>query len=182
MLLSALRVTRIGFRTAWLFGVLALITLTAMPALLHVAGLDTYTVRGGSMSPSIPIGSIVVVEHVPADAVRASDVITFTAPNATVVTHRVLGRTADSAPTFITQGDANSAPDPDFVASASVIGRVVWSVPFLGAALVALSSTAGIVVAGALLVSLMVGGWFIDELGTLVVAGRARRAATELAG
>ena len=84
---------------------------------------------------------MVVVQHVSAGSVSAGDVITFRAPNDTVVTHRVLGRTAGDAPTFITQGDANPTPDPDMVPSAAVIGRVVFSVPCAGAALVALSTT-----------------------------------------
>jgi signal peptidase I len=182
MLLSALRVTRIGFRAAWLAGVLALVALTLLPAALRATGFDTYTVRGGSMSPGIPLGSFVVVQRVSADSVNAGDVITFKAPNNTVVTHRVLGRTADAQPTFITQGDANPSPDPDMVSSAAVIGRVVFSVPVAGAAIVALSTLGGIVVAASLLVMLMLAGWFIDEWRAMVAGPSNRRAATELAG
>ncbi len=181
MLLSALRLTRIGFRAAWLAGVLALIALTLLPALLRVTGFETYTVRGGSMSPAISLGSLVVVQHVPAESVAAGDVVTFKAPNNTVVTHRVLGRTAGNDPTFITQGDANPSPDPDMLSSTSVIGRVVLSVPVVGAATVAISSTSGMLVVGALLVSLMVAGWFVDELRAIVVAATTRRAAAKLA-
>lgn len=179
MLISALGLTRIGFRVVWLAGVVALISLTALPAVLHFAGLDTYTVRGGSMSPSIPVGSVVVVQHVPAATLTAGDVITFTASNNTVVTHRVLGRSAGDDPTFITQGDANAHPDPDFISGASVIGRVVFSVPVAGSALVTLSTTVGMIVMGALLLTLTLGGWFLDELRTALVAATSRRAEAE---
>ena len=180
MLLSAVRLTRIGFRVAWLAGVVALISLTALPAVLHIVGLDTYTVRGGSMSPAIPIGSIVLVQRVPAAVLNAGDVITFTAPNDTVVTHRVLGRSAGDEPTFITQGDANAHPGsgpgaairPSSAASCCLC-------PVAGSALVALSTTIGMVVMGALLVTLMLAGWFLDELRTALVAATSRRAEAE---
>ena len=176
MLLSVLRFTRIGFRAMWLAGVVALISLTVLPAVLHLVGVNTYTVRGGSMSPTIPIGSVVLVEPVSAGAVNAGDVITFTAPNDTVVTHRVLGRSAGEDPSFITQGDANATPDPDLVPGAAVIGRVVFAVPVAGSALVTLSTTIGMVVMGALLLTLTLGGWFLDELRTALVAATSRMA------
>ncbi len=182
MLLAALRLTRIGFRTLWICGVLALFALTILPALLRTAGFETYTVRGGSMSPTIPLGAMVLVQREPGSAVNAGDVITFEAPNSTIVTHRVVGRTAGDAPTFITQGDANPNPDPDMVPSTSVVGRVIFSVPAAGAALVAVSTLAGAIVVAALLVTLMVGGWFIDGLRDVVTARMAPRSATELAG
>ena len=182
MLLPALRLTRIGFRVLWICGVLALFSLTILPSLLRGAGFETYTVRGGSMSPTIPLGAMVVVQREPASAVNAGDVITFAAPNNTIVTHRVVGRTAGDDPTFITQGDANPNPDPDMVPSANVVGRVVFTVPAAGAALVALSTITGAIVVAALLVALMVGGWFIDGLRDLVAARMMPKTTAEPVG
>ena len=179
MLLSGLRVTRIGFRLAWLVGVAVLVALAAGPAVLRVAGVDSYTVRGGSMAPSVPLGALVLVQHVPASDIVAGDVISFRAANDTVVTHRVLGRSAGTEPTFITKGDANATPDPDMTPASAVIGRVAVSIPFAGLALVQLATGPGILIAAALLVSLMVAGWFIDELRTTLAAAATRRAATE---
>lgn len=182
MLLSALGLTRIGLRLAWLIGVVVLIALAAGPAVLRFAGIDTYTVRGGSMSPSVPLGAVVLVQHVRPSDIAAGNVITFLAPNDTVVTHRVLGRSAGDDPTFITKGDANPTQDPDMVPGAAVLGRMVVSIPFAGSAVSALASPPGIVIVVALLVSLLVGGWFIDELRSTVVAAAARGAAAEPAG
>ena len=179
MLLSALRMVRIGFRLTWLIGVIVLIALAAGPAALRLAGIDSYTVRGGSMSPSVPLGALVLVEQVPASDIVAGDVITFRAPNNTVVTHRVLGRSAGTDPMFITKGDANPTPDPDMTPASAVIGRVALSIPFAGSALVQLATGAGMLIAAALLVSLMVAGWFIDELRTTLAAAATRRATTE---
>jgi len=182
MLLSALRLTRIGFRVLWIGGVLALFSLTILPSLLRGAGFETYTVRGGSMSHAIPLGAMVVVQREPAAAINAGDVITFATANNTVVTHRVVGRTAGDNPTFITQGDANPNPDPDMVPSANVIGRVVFSVPAAGAALITLSTIAGAIVVAALLVALMAGGWFMDGLSDLVAARVTPKATAEPVG
>ena len=179
MLLSALRLTRIGFRLAWLVGVAALVVLAAGPAVLRIAGVDSYTVRGGSMAPAVPLGALVLVQHVPASDIVAGDVISFRAPNGTVVTHRVLGRSAGTEPTFITKGDANATPDPDMTPASAVIGRMAVSIPFAGLALVQLATASGILIAAALLVSLMVAGWFTDELRTTLAASATRGATTE---
>ena len=182
MLLSALRLTRLGLRFAWVTGLVVLIGLTAMPAVLHAAGYDTFTVRGGSMEPQI---STRVGDRRPAhrSCSRSPPATSSrsTAPNDTVVTHRVLGRSAGSEPTLITQGDANQTPDPGMVPAAAVIGRVVFSVPEAGALLAGLTTTSGMVMAGALLLSLMIAGWFVDELRTILSAANSQRAATKLA-
>ncbi len=180
MLLSALRLTRICLRATWLAGVMALIVLSAGPSVLRFAGFETYTVRGGSMAPAIPIGSIVVVERVAPSSISAGDVVTFRAANEVVVTHRVLGRSAGPEPTFITRGDSNPGPDPDLISSTALIGRVAIAVPVIGSALVSLSSTTGMVVVVLLLGSILLAGWFIDELRT-AMAANSRRSATELA-
>jgi signal peptidase len=182
MLLPALRLTRISFHAMWLAALLAVVALTTGPMILRAIGWQTFVVRGGSMSPAVPLGSMIFVQPISGGQVSAGDVITFTAPNRAIVTHRVLGRTAGSDPTFITQGDANAAPDPNLVPASAVIGRVTFAVPFAGAAMVTLSSAAGMIVAIGLLVSLLVTGWFIDELRRIVSNRSAQGAAAELSG
>jgi len=182
MLVAALRGIRIGLRLAWLAGIAVVVTLAAGPAALRIVGIDTYSVRGGSMSPTVPLGAVVLVQHVSPSAIAAGDVITFRAANDTVVTHRVLGRSDGDDPTFITKGDANDTQDPEMVPGAAVIGRLVLTIPLVGWALADLGTSTGVLVVAAGLACLMVAGWFIDELrATVAVAGRDGPA-TELAG
>lgn len=98
------------------------------------------TVLSGSMEPTIPTGSQVVVQPVetPEEAAQLTtgDVITFMPrpDDPTLVTHRVVGVAlrADGAPGFTTQGDNNSAPDEESVTAVQLRGVVKYHVPYAG--------------------------------------------------
>ena len=69
----------------------------------------------GSMAPTIPAGSVALVQEVPASDIAVDDVVTVDRPGKLPVTHRVteiLAVDGDSA-TFIMQGDANTDPDSE---------------------------------------------------------------------
>ena len=47
--------------------------------------------------------------------------------------HRVIEiREIEGATSFITQGDANNAPDPEPVMSGNMIGKLVFKIPKIG--------------------------------------------------
>jgi signal peptidase len=100
------------------------------------AGYQLYIVEGGSMSPAFEAGSIVLVQPLEAVAVQAGDIITYRDPDPeraeTIVTHRVIAIKPTDPVSFITRGDANDADDPLPVPSGNLIGRVGYSVPYLG--------------------------------------------------
>lgn len=99
--------------------VLGLLAVSVGPRFLPYQAL---VVRSGSMSPTIPTGSVVFYHQVPAAKVKVGDVIVFRKPGATdeKVTHRVykIG-TGGTGRYFITKGDANGAPDS-------------WQIPAVG--------------------------------------------------
>lgn len=100
-----------------------------------VVGGSTLTVLSGSMEPTLPVGSVVVVRPRPPAEIAVGDVITFLArdpaSDATrVVTHRVVE--VLPGPEFRTRGDANPDPDPGLVAAADVRGVRWYSVPWVG--------------------------------------------------
>ncbi|QNE46561.1 signal peptidase I [Glaciihabitans sp. INWT7] len=85
-----------------------------------------YVVHTGSMSPTIPSRSAVIVrEH----QYRVGQPIAFLA-DGTVITHRLMSINADG--TITTKGDANETPDPWQVRTGAIIGGVVASPPELG--------------------------------------------------
>ena len=126
---------RAGSALLWLVllvAVLLLVTLVAVPRLI---GATPYTVVSGSMAPTFPTGSVVVVRPIVLDAVQQGDVITFQlAPGRPqVVTHRVVGiDVVDGAVRLQTQGDANRVPDPATVREEQLRGRVAYHVPWVG--------------------------------------------------
>ena len=89
--------------------------------------------RTGSMSPTIPAGSVAVVREIPATEMEVGDVVTVDRGEGLLpVTHRVTAIDAvDSITgevTFEMRGDANAAPDPEPY-TATDVRRVMFSVP-----------------------------------------------------
>jgi signal peptidase I len=100
-----------------------------------VAGATPLTVLTGSMVPTLPVGSTVIVRPRPVSEIHAGDIITFTdreeGTTATrVVTHRVVE--VLPGPAFRTKGDANNAADVRPVAAADVHGVLWYDVPLVG--------------------------------------------------
>ena len=104
--------------------VLGLLIVSVGPKFLPYQAL---VVRSGSMSPTIPTGSIVFYHKEPADQVKVGQIIVFAEPNNpnVKVTHRVYRvETGPSGRFFLTKGDANGSPDD-------------WQVPAVGTGWVA---------------------------------------------
>jgi signal peptidase len=120
---------------------LGLLAISIGPRFLPYQAL---VVRSGSMSPTIPTGSVVFYRKVTASKVKVGDVIVFDKPGQQneKVTHRVFK--ISNGPTgryFTTKGDANGAPD-DWRVPAVGTGWVAnFHVPTLGYVLADLQST-----------------------------------------
>lgn len=96
-------------------------------------GWQIDTVTSGSMSPAVKVGSVVVTRPIDTRTIELGDIITYYSPqNVQLTTHRVVGIEEDSPPYFLTKGDANEEPDPYMVSSASIKGKVAFSMPLLG--------------------------------------------------
>ncbi|MDD4497633.1 MAG: signal peptidase I [Methanosarcinaceae archaeon] len=96
-------------------------------------GWQVNTILSGSMEPELPAGGLVVIRPVAANAVEVGDIITFPSPSGGVlITHRVVAVEKGSKLLFHTKGDANEGPDPYTVSAEQVIGKVCFSLPYLG--------------------------------------------------
>ena len=130
-------VSSIVRRTLFVFVLLALF----VPALLLVCGVlpyKVYVIHTGSMSPTIPSKSAVIVRE---GSYRLGQVITYQTPHGPV-THRLVERQADGA--LGTKGDANRTADPSSIRPSDVIGGVVAAPRMLGFWLVYLKNPAGL--------------------------------------
>jgi len=101
-------------------------------------GTGFFTVLTGSMTPAISPGSVIFVIETPAENIKINDILTFYDTNKAnksddiITTHRVTGiERKDSEHFYITRGDANNIDDLP-VSYKNVIGRVIFSLPFLG--------------------------------------------------
>lgn len=92
-------------------------------------------VTTGSMSPGMPVGSLVISERVPASRIHKGDVITFPHPEKPGVqeTHRVhLIMLTERGEVIITKGDANATPDAWRLPKTGTMWRRVASAKRLG--------------------------------------------------
>jgi signal peptidase len=101
----------------------------------QLAGYQMYIVLGGSISPTFEMGSLALLKPVEVTDIQVGDIITYSSPSdaASLTTHRVMEIHEDNGLFhFITRGDANEVNDPSPVAGANVLGKVIFTIPYLG--------------------------------------------------
>ena len=103
---------------------------------VRLVGIHPYTVLSGSMEPTYRVGSMIYVKEVSPAELKVGDPVTFYLGGTTVATHRIIEVLPDpnnpDARYFRTQGDANDTPDSDPFHSSKLIGKPLFSVPYLG--------------------------------------------------
>ena len=113
---------------------IVLVALLLIFSVFPIAGnYKIFIVKSGSMAPAIKIGSLVVIK--PVNNYKIGDIITFGPYSKTKapITHRIYDiKVVDGQPIYITKGDANNAPDAREVAKRDILGKVLFSVPYLG--------------------------------------------------
>ena len=129
-------VLRIGSALQVLVGVATVFLVVAALSLMigpRLVGWRPVVVLSGSMAPALPVGGLAFLKPVNTSQVKAGDIISFQHGNVRV-THRVAEITKDAqgALAFRTKGDANNDVDSGLVPAASVDGREVFAVPYLG--------------------------------------------------
>lgn len=96
-----------------------------------ILGYSSAVVVTGSMEPNISVNDLVVIHKESGYAV--GDVITYVSQNNNLVTHRIMEITEEG---FMTQGDANNTIDIEApIRLENVVGKVVCTVPAVGAAI-----------------------------------------------
>lgn len=123
---------------SWVSGVLVGIVVVLAIALVGVrlVGLEPYVVLSGSMEPAYHVGSLIYVKSMDYKDLKVGDPITYMISQDTVVTHRIIEVLVDEEDPdtirYFTKGDANDAPDGTSVHYKNIIGKPVFSIPYLG--------------------------------------------------
>lgn len=103
---------------------------------VRVIGLKPYVVLSGSMEPTYHVGSLIYVKSVDYKKLQAGDPITYMISQDTIVTHRIIEVLPDAEDPdtirYFTKGDANDVPDGSSVHYKNIIGKPVFSIPYLG--------------------------------------------------
>lgn len=126
----------LGQVVAWMVILGVAVALAAAVLVPRLAGATPYTVLTGSMDPTYPPGTLVVVKPVPVEEIRTGDVVTYQLESGkpAVVTHRVVevGTSLEGEISLTTQGDANDVADSERVQAVQLKGRVWYAAPHLG--------------------------------------------------
>ena len=103
---------------------------------VRLIGLQPYVVLSGSMLPTYEVGSLIYVKSVDYRELKVGDPITYMISQDTVVTHRIIEVLVDEENPdtirYFTQGDANAVADGSSVHYKNIIGKPVFSIPYLG--------------------------------------------------
>ena len=157
----------------WLGSIVLVVLLALATNIGPRLGLEVFAIRGGSMSPAIPLGAAVIAAQTSPDAIQVGDVVTIRADNGVIYTHRVVEVDASEADHWLrTKGDANTTADAAPVPVASVVGVVDLSIPLLGYLIVMLGTLPGIVSFLAYAVALLAAIWELEEVEASVETDR----------
>lgn len=150
--------------------ILIAVLLVVLLAGVRIVGLTPYTVLSGSMEPTYHVGSIIYVKDIEPKELRERDPVTYMLNGNTVVTHRiveVIGGENENELSFRTKGDANEIADGGILLASNVIGKPVFSIPFLGYIASVIQTPRGIVGVVGFCIMLMLMNIIVEILGTL---------------
>lgn len=146
--------------------VLLVVTVAAAVLLvgIRIMGIKPYAVLSGSMAPEYPVGSLLYVKKVDPTKLKTGDDITFLLDSDTTATHRIVAVVPDkddpSVLRFKTKGIANEYEDGSLVHYKNIIGKPVFSIPYLGYFSVYIQNPPGIYfVIAAVVILLIIGFW-----------------------
>ena len=113
--------------------VLAII-LAVLLAGTRLVGLSPYTVLSGSMEPTYHVGSLIYVQKTDAMTLQTGDPVTYRMSDGVIVTHRIVEVVEDPqlGRCYRTRGDANNITDGKLLRPQNVIGKPVFTIPYLG--------------------------------------------------
>lgn len=132
------------------------VAFAAVMFLPRLFGMKPMAVLSGSMEPSYHVGSLIYVNEVSPENIKIGDPITFNLDGSdTVVTHRVIDIDKENK-CFYTKGDANDNPDGGSVAYSDLLGKPIFSIPYLGYAAVYLNTRTGMIVLVTAIIAMLI--------------------------
>lgn len=120
---------------------IALIGLIAVWSSSGLLGFTPTIIASGSMTPAMNPGDIAIIINAPPATIKIGDIIQYRTADAPTI-HRVIDiYTSGNTLWFVTQGDANNAPDNP-ISQNQVMGKVIFIIPQLGWVSIALKEFA----------------------------------------
>lgn len=128
-------------------------------------GHQFIVIRGGSMEPTVHLGSVIEISSVQPADLRPGDVVTLKEANGVVVSHRITRIVNAPDGMYIeTKGDANNAVDPTLSPVSAITGRADFTVPGLGYIIWMLTTFTGVLSILGLGMMMLFSIWLLEEL------------------
>lgn len=105
---------------------------------VQLGGIRAFVVQSASMERTIATGSLAITRALPAENLGTGDIITFIRPDKSreFITHRIVEKFENKGTTvFKTKGDNNNNEDGWLLAEGGVVGKVIFTLPYIGYAL-----------------------------------------------
>jgi signal peptidase len=140
-------------------------------------GRQSIVIGGGSMEPTIGLGSAIVIHAVDPATLRVDDIVSMrVGPGQATFTHRIIAVIDRQDGRWIrTKGDANATSDPTLVPTTAVIGRVELVVPLAGYLVAVLSLPTGVMFVLGLAATLLAIAWLLESVEPEPTEGRPER-------
>lgn len=122
-----------------------LVLIVGVLFLPRIMGMTPLTVLSGSMEPTYHVGSLIYVAKADPESIQVGDPITFKINDNTMVTHRVVNIDKE-AQTYQTKGDANDNVDGGAVAYTNLVGKPIFTIPYMGYVAAYASTTTGMII------------------------------------
>jgi signal peptidase len=176
MLRVASRLGRFAIRV----GAALVVVLVAAYVFLLVVGLQPMVMVTGSMTKTIPVGSLVVDQTVSPSSLRVGDVVSFRKPLGSpgLATHRIIEiQRSNGHVVYRTKGDSNPVADPWAIVFERNMQahKVVFHAPYVGYALLFAHSRLGII----LLIAYVCFSLLVTTLKVIAQTAVERRAGDE---
>lgn len=137
-----------------------LIAIGGILSVFYICQVRPYVVQTGSMTPTIPVGSVCFVnQHISYENIHIGDIIAFKLGGTATVTHRVIRIVEDG---MITKGDANRMEDAALVTKDNYVGKTIFWIPEVGNFVRYLRTKQGIIFFASGAVVLILSGFLID--------------------
>lgn len=114
----------------WLvISLFCIVAATLALSILNIpGGYKFLVVETGSMEPAVHRMSVIVIK--PQSDYKVGEIVTAKRPDLSVsLTHRLYKKDGEK---FVTKGDANNAADGTEITKNEILGKVLFSIPFLG--------------------------------------------------
>ena len=137
-----IRLEKKNYVTEWIYNILKAvgISLIITVVIMLMSGYKFMIVSSGSMEPTLPVGSLVIVTPCEYEDIECNDIVTFTGESGANFTHRVVGKNNpadkedpllpgeegfDKAYSWVTRGDYEGAKvDNGYLIGKTIVGKI----------------------------------------------------------